>query len=277
MRIAPPLLALALLLGVAAAQNPPAPQGGNLLNLPSAPGEDPGVKKARALLEEMVQALGGQAYLNVQDMTQEGRTYGFSHGESAGEGVLFWRFWKWPDKDRIELTKKRDWAIVNNGDKGYEITFRGTAAEEAELVEDYNRRRHYSLEHVLRVWLKQPGIALFYEGQALAERKQADVVTILNAQNEAVTIYIDQTTHLPIRKSFTWRDPKYRDKNEEAEGYANYRPVQGIMTPFDVTRYKQGDTVNQRFLTSVRYNQNLPDSLFNVSITWDPSKVKGKK
>lgn len=227
---------------------------------------DPSAQKARELIDKMVTALGGQAYLAFQDMEQSGRTYGFYHGEAEGAGALYWSFWKWPEKDRIELTKQRDVIVIHNGDKGYEVTFRGTKSEEQPDLEDYLRRRHYSIQQVLRAWLKQSDTALFYEGKAAAERKPAEQVTIMNAQNEAVTFYIDQNTFLPIKKTFVWRDPKTRDRTEESEVYDNYRPVQGIMTPFSITRQRDGWATNQRFIFEVKYNQNLQDSLFDATL-----------
>src|SRR5690242_14399365 len=94
--------------------------------------------KARVLLDQAIQALGGQAYLSIQDISQEGRTYSFHHGEPSSYGVLFWRFYKYPDKDRIELTKQRDVVYINNGDKGYEVTFKGTRAADPKDVAEYN-------------------------------------------------------------------------------------------------------------------------------------------
>jgi len=88
----------------------------------SIPVDQENVRKARAVLNQTIQALGGQAYLNLQDISQEGRTYSFYHGRPNSLGIVFWRFYKFPDKDRIELTKKRDVIYVYNGDKGYEIT-----------------------------------------------------------------------------------------------------------------------------------------------------------
>lgn len=241
-------------------------------NAPGQSDQDSGVRKAKELLDKMIKALGGDAYLNIQDMSYSGRTYGFNRGEPSGTGAPFWDFWRWPDKERIELTKQRDWIVVHNGDNGYEITFRGTHAEDPEALEDYLRRRYYSLPQVLRVWLKQPGIAYFYEGTASAERKPAEQVTIMNTRNEGVTLYIDQDTFLPIKKTFSWRDPKTRDRNDEAEVYDNYRDVQGIMTPFSTTRQKNGLNTNQRFINEVKYNQNLPDSLFSASTVIAPKK-----
>ena len=134
-------------------------------------------KKARALIDQAIQALGGDAYLNIQDITQEGRTYSLHHGESEGAGIVFWRFYKYPDKDRIELTKKRDVIYIYRGEEGFEITYKGTRAEDPTTMKDYLRRRQYALDYVLREWLKQPGVALFYEGPTIAAQKDAQQVT----------------------------------------------------------------------------------------------------
>lgn len=239
---------------------------------PRAQAEDAGAQRARALIHQAIQALGGQAYLTYTDVEQQGRTYGFSHGEPSGTGTQFWRFWKWPDKDRIELTKQRDWIVIHNGETGSEITFRGTAPEEKPALEDYLRRRYYSLEYVLRRWINEPGVAFFFEGQASAARKPAFQVSILNAKNEAVTLFLDQDNHLPLMKTFVWRDPETREKNEEAEIYDNYRTIQGIATPLSVTRQKNGMNTNQRFITAVAYNQGLEDALFDPKMASKPVK-----
>lgn len=243
---------------------------------PASPTQDENARKARALLDQMIQALGGAAYMNLQDMSQDGRTYSFYHGNPTGAGAVYWRFWRWPDKDRIELTKQRDWVIITNGDNGYEVTYKGTAPQDKDQLQDYLRRREYSLEWVLRKWLKEPGIGLFYDGPTVAERKQANQVTIMNARNESVSIAMDTTTHLPLMKTFTWRDPADRQKNEEYEVYDNYKLIQGIMTPLSVSRGRNGDMMNQRFINTVKYNQNLPDSMFEAHTNYDLN-TKSKK
>jgi hypothetical protein len=248
------------------AGTPPATAGQSI------PVEQENAHKAKALLDQMIQALGGDAYLTIQDISQEGRTYSFHLGIPNSVGVLFWRFYKFPDKDRMELTKKRDVIYVQNGNKGYEITYKGTRAQEAKDLDDYLRRRDYALDWVLRHWLHEPGIALFYEGPTVAEQKPAEQVTIMNARNQGVTLFIDANTHLPVKKTFSWRDPTDKQRNVEDEVYDNYRPAQGIMTPFSITRFYNGDMSNQRFLTSVSYNQGLSDSMFGASLSPNPKK-----
>jgi hypothetical protein len=226
--------------------------------------------KAKVLLDQMIQAMGGQAYLGIQDISQEGRTYSFYHGEPNSYGIQFWRFYKYPDKDRVELTKKRDVAYVFNGNNGYEITYKGTRAQDSKDVADVLRREHFALDRVLRQWLNEPGVALFYNGPSVAADKPAEQVSILNSRNQGVTIDIDANSHLPLKKSFSWRDPTDQERNTEDEVYDNYRPVQGIMTPFSVTRFYNGDMSNQRFLTSVTYNQGLSDAKFDAQVTYGP-------
>jgi len=235
--------------------------------------EDPGAKKARMLLDQMIQALGGRAFLTVQDMSQQGRTYAFYHGNPSGEGTLFWHFWKWPDKDRYELTKQRDVVIIYNGDKGWEVTYKGTRAEDEDEMKEYLRSRHYSLNQVLRGWLQQPDTALFYEGTGLAQDKQVEKVTIINGKDEAVTLFIDQLTHLPVKKSYTLRDPVSREKDEDSEIFDNWRPEQGLNTPHTIVLMHNGDITRQRFIQSVSYNQGIPDSRFTATVTYVP---KGK-
>jgi hypothetical protein len=243
----------------------------------SIPVEQENARKAKHALDQAIQALGGQAYLSIQDISQEGRTYSFFQGQPNSVGLLFWRFYKFPDKDRIEFTKKRDVTYVYTGDQGFEITFKGTHPQDPKDLADYLRRRQYSLDWVMRKWLAEPGVALFYEGPTVAEQKSVEQVTIMNARNQGVTLFIDVSTHLPAKKSFSWRDPTDKERNVEEEIYDGYRLVQGVMTPFSITRTYNGEMSNQRFLNSVVYNKGLEDSMFNVTATGNPHQSAPKK
>jgi len=156
--------------------------------------------------------------------------------------------------------------VIHNGDQGFEITFRGTHAEDPKDLREFLRRRQFSLEVVLRRWLNELGVALFYEGLALVEAKQAHRVTVLNASDQAVTLLIDTGSYLPIKKSYSWRDEQTRERNQEEEIYDLYRLEQGINTPHSITRIYNGDMASQRFIRSVSYNLGLADSLFQATV-----------
>jgi hypothetical protein len=247
----------------ATAQSTPANRGNDQQN----------ARQARALLDQSIQALGGQAYLNIHDLEQQGRTFSFFHGNSTSNGVLFWRFVEFPDKERFEFTPQRDVAVVYTGDKGYEVTYKGPHAVENKDLVDYLRRRRLSLDTILRTWINDPSVALFYDGTALAGNYAAQKVTLINSKDEAVSLFFDVDTHLPIKKSYTWRDPVDRFRNVEEETFDNYRPTQGVMIPWGFTRYFNGDMQTERFLNGAHINQALNEAMFDPNSGYDPNKA----
>jgi hypothetical protein len=264
----------------AAAVDPPA-QASAPVSAAATPNTDVPVdqenqRKAKALLDQAIQALGGQAYLTIRNKELQGRGFSFHHGRPSGSGAVFWSFFEFPDKERVELTKERDIAQIFTGDKGFEVTYKGAHPVEEKDLTPYLRRRRFSLDTLLRNWVNDPKVALFYEGYAVAAEKPAIQVTLINGMDEAVTLYFDADTHLPLKKSFRWRDPVDKQPNLEEEIYDNYRPVQGIMTPYSLTRYFNGDMANQRFINSVTYNETLNQAMFDPHSGYDPNKAPSK-
>lgn len=270
-----------------AGQTPSASQSSAPSNTPSAapastqgpdiPTDQENARKAKDLLNQAIQALGGQAYLNIHDREMQGRGYNFYHGRPTSTGVVFWSFFEFPDKQRDELSKERDVAEVYVGNRGYEITYKGVHPMDEKDLTPYLRRRRFSLDNLLRTWINDPKVALFYEGNAIAAEKPALKVTLINDKDEAVSLYVDADTHLPLKKTFRWRDPVDKQPNLEEEIYDNYRPVQGIMTPFSLTRYFNEDMAGQRFLSGATYNQNLDQTMFDPHSGYDPNKVPNKR
>ena len=251
------------LAGTALAQaSSPCLTAGSSANVQKAATSDPNEVKARQLIDQMIQALGGDAYMHFGDKVEEGRTNGFYHGQPTGGTAPFWRFYKFPDKERVELTKQRDVIVIHNGGRGTETTYHGTRPEDDDIHREYLLRDTYSMENVLRNWLNSPGTTFFYDGTGFTDNHQVENVTVANAQNEQETFSIDISTHLPVRKSFTVRDPKYKDKDTYTDVFSEYRLDQGIQTPHVITRLKDDEMIAQRFLTKVSYNQSLADTLF---------------
>ena len=221
-------------------------------------------QKARAALNAMVQALGGQAWLDMKNEMQQGHVAAFFHSQPDLGTTDLWQFHSWPDKDRVEVTKHRDVVEFYIGRDGWEVTYRGKKPMQKDLLEDYLRRRDHSIETAVKVWLKDPNTILVYEGQTMAERHMAEQVTLISAQNESITIQMDEQSHLPLRRSFQWRDPLYKDKNTDAEEYDDYHTIEGFPTPFSITRLKNDEIVRQYYVTKVEYNRPLPDDFWNV-------------
>ncbi len=222
-------------------------------------------RQARAALNAMIQALGGQAWLNMKNQMLQGYIAAFYHGQPDLGTTEFWQYHACPDQDRYEYTKHRDDVQFYIGREGWEVTYRGKSPIPKDQLDDFLRRRDHSIETAIKVWLKDPHTMLIYEGQHLVESRLADQVTLISAQNEAITILMDTQTHLPLRRTFEWRDPVYHDKNIDAEEYDDYHIIDGFPTPFSITRFKNDDMVRQYYVQNARYNQTLPADF------WDPA------
>src|SRR3974390_1901722 len=65
-------------------------------------------KQARAALDAMVKALGGDQWLNMKNVVREGHIAAFFHGQPDVGTTKFYEFHQWPDHDRTEFTTHRD-------------------------------------------------------------------------------------------------------------------------------------------------------------------------
>ncbi|MGB7308395.1 MAG: hypothetical protein WBC67_04945 [Candidatus Acidiferrales bacterium] len=234
--------------------------------------------KAKQILQEAIVALGGNTYLNVHDSTCTGRIGQFDHsGELTGFGH-FIDYEVPPDKERQENLPKRNIIEVYNGDKGWELDRGGVSeAPQVDLI-DFEEGNKKDLDNILRYRIHEPDMIFRYGGPDIVELKQADWVELVDADNRTIRIAIATATHLPIQKIVDTRDAKTRRKSEEIEYYSNYHPLEGIQTPFQITRERNGIKIFQVFFDKCDYNANLPNSLFtreSLEERWD--KIGSKK
>ncbi len=256
--------------------------------IPSAQGDETvaGSDKGRKLLDQMVDALGGPLWLNRQDMVLQGRLATFYKGQPHEGAPGFEEYYRFkPFAERVILvshfgvfiaTDHKDLAEVFTPDAGYEVTYKGKKALPVKDVQDYQRRRAHSLETVVNDWLKQPGVLVTYEGAGMVERRYAEQVSVLTTSNDAVTLNLDATTHLPLSLTFQWRDPVYKDLNTDVQEFDDYHVVQGIATAYSITLLHNGDMTGQRFLTKVAYNSKLAADLFDPDRPLEKS-TKGRE
>lgn len=232
-------------------------------------------KKSRELLQQMITALGGDAWLNRQTWEMQGRVAGFFKNEAQGSMPVWFFHQAVPGTyglDRTEQTKKRDVVTIWTNDNGYEITFKGRKALPKDIVEDHFRLQKHSVDEIVRVWMKDPKAIYVYEGTSMVGRRLADKISIVNGENDSVELELETYTHLPLRRSFKWRNPTYKDFDEDVEEYEDYHVYEGVQTPLSTTRYRNGDMVTQKFIQSAKYNTPLPESYFDTTRPYNKRK-----
>jgi hypothetical protein len=240
--------------------------------------------KARELIKEGVEALGGSAYLNVKDVTCTGRISTFDHsGETTGFGK-FIDYAQPPDKERQENLPKRNIISVFNGDKGWDLDRGGVSDAPQSDLADYQEDTKKDIDNILRHRVHEKDIVLRYGGTDVVDLMQAQWVELVDSDDRTIRIAFADNTHLPIRKVVETRNPRTRFKTTEIEYYSNFHPVDGIQTPFQITRERNGSKVYQVFFDVCHYNTDLADALFtkqSLDDRWaqipNKEKVRDKK
>ncbi len=234
------------------------------------------LERGRALLQEIIDALGGDRFLGVQDRIESGRAYSFYRERLTGlaRATIYTRYLTPSEKpepgkiyqrERQALGKDQEHVILFDEEKGYSITFRGAAPlPEATLVRyrDTTRRNCF---YFLRQRRQEPGVLLEHQGSQVFLNQPVDVLDITDGENITVTVMVHQTTKLPVRQVFYRRDPMTRERREEVTLYSKYRDVGGgVQWPWAMTRFRDNEKIFELFSDSVTINQNLSDQLFTL-------------
>jgi len=236
--------------------------------------------KAKEILQQAIQALGGAAYLNVHDATCTLRYSQFGHSGDVNGFATLIDYTIPPYKDRTENLPKRNLIQIMNGEKGW-VLDRGGVSDASEVdIAQFQDDVRKDIDNILRHRLKEPGMIFRYAGPDVVDLKEADWVELVDSEDRTVRIAIARSTHLPIRKVVVSRDSASRTKRDELEYYSNYHPVSGIETPYQITRERNGMKVYQAFFEKCEYNTNLSESLFtkdSLEDRWAKVGKKGKK
>jgi hypothetical protein len=218
--------------------------------------------KARQLIQQAIDALGGNAYLNMRDITCSGRAGQFGHSGELNGFETFVNYAEPPNMERTENLPKRNIIEVYNGDKGWTMD-RGGVSEAsitdiARFQEDVRRDTY----NIFRNRIHEDGMIVRYGGLDIVNLHEVDWVELVDADDRTIRFAIERMAHLPIEKVVRTRDPKTGTITEEIELYSNYHPINGIQTPFQIERNRNAMKTYQVFFDKCDYNTGLPASLF---------------
>lgn len=221
--------------------------------------------KAKELIQQTITALGGQAYLGVRDIYRSGRFAQFDSKGELGGYIKFFDYVKLPDKNRTEFFDKRNIIFITSGHEGWELDRGGVQESPAETIERAQEALYKDIDHLFRNRLDEEGLTLRYGGSDIVDLKQVDWVEVVDRDRRTLRIAIDRSSRLPLRAVYVIRDRRTRQRTEEIEYFSNYHPVQGVLTPFQVARERNGLKVYQAFFTETKYNTGLGDDFFSRS------------
>jgi hypothetical protein len=219
------------------------------------------------LFQEAIQAMGGEAYLNVTDMVSEGQYFVFNNeGDSSGL-IKFTDYTKLPDKSRFELgnrKKELDISVFNLAkNEGWILEGQKETREATpEEMKDFQKTVKHSIENIFRFRYKDPENKLFYLGPGEGHDVTLEMVKIIDPENDEVTIYFDRISKLPVKTETRTVDKKgvrQRIVNE----FSQWHMMQGVNTCMRIDGYVNGRRAYQQFILKINYNSNLADNFFS--------------
>ena len=215
--------------------------------------------RATQTIDDMIDALGGQTFLDVKDIHTTGRFFAFSRGELSG-GDLFSDYIKFPDMERAEFgTAKNRSITINRGKEGSKVEGKKDSEQQTPgEIEEFIKGFKTSFDYVLRFTLSDRQTTIQNLPTEVVDFKRTNVVEIRDASKNRIRFYIDRDTHLPVKMQVRRTD----DSKLREEQYANWHKFQGVMTPLYVSRYTDNvKTMEIRAETAV-YNSGLAETLF---------------
>ncbi len=238
-------------------------------------------QRGKRVIDECVQALGGDRYMNMQTRLESGRVYSFYRESLTGLSVakIYTRYdsgvadtaHNLAQDERDNYGKKEDYGTLFTDKEGWDITYRGARPLPDDRVARYKDTTLRDIFYILRVRLHEPGWIIESKGADVIENRPVEIVDLTDAGDITTTAYFDQITKLPVRQVFFRRDEVTKDKNEEVTHFTKYRDAgEGVQWPFAIERDRNGEKIYEIFSTTVEINdKKVTGDLFSL-----PSSIK---
>jgi hypothetical protein len=215
--------------------------------------------KASQSIDQMIDALGGETYLDVKDIHTSGRFFGFTRG-SLTSSDIFSDYIKFPDMERTEFgTVTKRTVTINRGKEGWKIVGkRAPDPQGAAEAEEFLKGFRTSIDYVLRFVVSERQTTIQNIGGEIIDFKRVDVLEIRDPDKNRITFYIDRDTHLPVKMMVRRTD----ESKIHEEQYNNWHKFQSVMTPMLVSRLTDGVKTMEIHLDTAVYNSGLSENLF---------------
>jgi len=243
-------LSVALLASRGGAQNPDA-------MMPEA-----SAAKAKQILAQLIDALGGANYLGARESECSGRMSPIGRGNDFSPTIPIKVYWRYPDRTRTDIGKKGNIIDLFAGNDGWTLDHDGVSEEPPEKVDNFRAQLLNSPHYILRYRLKEPGMAFRWAGQDIIDLKPSDWVELTDSRQRVYRIAVDRGSHLMMRFKITTPAEANELPDEDVTFYANYHPFDGVQTALQVWRTHNDRRISQSFFDSCKYNPNLPSDFF---------------
>ena len=247
--------------------------------------------KGKQILRDLIAGLGGPGYTEVRESECSGLRALFGHSGDLTGYINFIDFRQYPDKARIEYSRKgRNTILLSligldgldfahggivialyNGDRAWSYDRSGVSELPVTSVTDFQEATRRSVDNLLRFRLKEPGLSIRFGGNDTVDLRQVDWVEINDSEGRKYRLAVNRSTHLLDRAVVSTEDTENQQVNDDTTIYSNYQLKDSVWTPMQFSREHNGRRTAQFFLDSCRYNPGFPQDLFSK----DSLKTRG--
>jgi outer membrane lipoprotein-sorting protein len=247
--------------------------------------------KGKQILRDLIAGLGGPGYTEVRESECSGLRALFGHSGDLTGYINFTDFRQYPDKARIEYSRKgRNTILLSligldgldfahggivialyNGDRGWSYDRSGVSELPVTSVTDFQEAAKRSVDNLLRFRLKEPGLSVRFGGNDTVDLRQVDWVEINDSEGRKYRLAVNRSTHLLDRVVVSTEDTENQQVNDDTTIFSNYQLKDSVWTPMQFSREHNGRRTAQFFLDSCRYNPGFPQDLFSK----DSLKTRG--
>lgn len=218
--------------------------------------------KAKQILKQLLDALGGPLYLSVKTVSCEGRMAQFGHNGDTTGYIAFKEYRGYPDKRRLDYSKKDNVIDIFAGDEGWTLDRGGVSEEPVTSISDFQSAMKRDPNVLLRTRLNEQGLLITYRGIGVADLKTVDWIEFEDSEERKIRMGIDRSTHLLVRTVVRTANEDTREWQEDVTVYSNYQFKDGVQLPMQITRERDGRRISQVFYEGCQLNPELPADWF---------------
>jgi len=233
-------------------------------------------KRGREIVNEALQALGGDRFLGMQDRRELGRAYSFYNTRMSGfaRGKITVKYLPPKAGDlairerqsfgRKEKELDQSYTLYTEDGKVWDLTYRGAKEMDPEMAERYKLSTLHNVLYIFRQRMDEKGLIIEHRGGDVVDYQPVDIVDITDSENRVTTVNFHRSTKLPVKQRFVRRNAA-KVPDDEYTIFDKYKDVgNGVKWPFVVTRMRNGDKQFEMFAEKVDINVGLPDSWFTI-------------
>lgn len=229
-------------------------------------------QRGKEIAIKAIQALGGDAFRNMQTRTETGRAYSFYREQLSGLSVARIHTKYLTDGNlpvrqvqRQVFGKKEDDAVIFTTKDVWEITYRGAKPLPEERFKQYQDSTLRDTFYILRMRIDEPNLVFEARGRDVVENQPVEVIEIFDSENRNVTLWLHSSTLLPVKQRFLRWEPTINDRREEVTRWAKYRDIgDGVMWPFQIQRERDTEKIFELFSEEVKAGGDMPQAMFEL-------------